>query len=94
MASNAEFIAQAEELAAGLGKEITTEGLNNAQLGSLVKELRAEAEADAKANRTDKGDQMKVVLQCKYGKKGPGDPVDMPKDVAEKAIADGWAKGV
>lgn len=41
MPSNAEYKKQAEELAAELGIEVTTEGLNNDKLASLVSDLKA-----------------------------------------------------
>ena len=87
MASNAELIAQAEKLAAELGKDAKTDGLNNAQLGSLVRTLTAEAEAKAPRNGN-----VTVILNCTYGDKGQGDLAKMPKAQAEKAVASGWAK--
>jgi len=85
MASNKEFIEQAEKLAGELNKEIVTEGLNNAQLGALVKNLKAEA--DAKAQKGKK----KVILQSRYGEKGPGDTISLPTAQADQMVADGWA---
>lgn len=41
MPSNAEYTKQAEELAEGLGLEISTEGLNNEKLAALVSDLKA-----------------------------------------------------
>jgi len=101
MASNKEFIEQAEKLAGELNKEIVTEGLNNAQLGALVKNLKAEADAKAKAEadakakaeadaKAQKG-KKKVILQSRYGEKGPGDTISLPTAQADQMVADGWA---
>lgn len=53
MPSNSEYIKQAEELAAELNIQVTTDGLNNEKLANLVSELKAKKreaeEAAAKA---------------------------------------------
>lgn len=56
MPSNKEYIKQAEELAAELGVEITTDGLNNAKLADLVSDLKAKVrdkELDTQADKAD-----------------------------------------
>lgn len=91
MATNDEFIAQATELAAKLEKDVVTEGLTNAQLGKLVKDLKAEAEAAAGGDAPKPGTKKKIVLQSLFGDKGPGDTIELPKAQAEQMVKDGWA---
>jgi hypothetical protein len=53
MPSNKQYKEQAEQLAAELEVEITTDGLNNEQLGDLVSDLKAkarDAELDTQAD--------------------------------------------
>ena len=53
MPSNKQYKEQAEKLAAELDVEITTDGLNNEQLGDLVSDLKAkarDAELDTQAD--------------------------------------------
>lgn len=53
MPSNKQYKEQAEQLAAELDVEITTDGLNNEQLGDLVSDLKAkarDAELDTQAD--------------------------------------------
>jgi len=52
MPSNAELTKQAEELAAELSLEVTTEGLNNQQLADLVADLKAKKKDAAEDEAT------------------------------------------
>ena len=85
MATNKDLIKQAEELAGATGETITTEGLNNAQLTALVKTLKAEAE------KAEAGETKEVILQCRFGEKGPGDKVSLPVEQADKLVKSKWA---
>lgn len=65
MPSNKEYIKQAEELAAELGVEITTDGLNNAKLADLVSDLKAkarDAELTTQADNHTPGDGPVALL--------------------------------
>lgn len=93
MPSNAELTKQAEELAAELSLEVTTEGLNNQQLADLVADLKAkkkdadnDTQADAaaakKAERPKKKPPFYVAPRCAItSKKGilSGDTEDEVK---------------
>lgn len=59
MPSNKQYIEQAEELAAELGVEITTDGLNNEKLANLVSDLKAkvrDAELDTQVDGQTPGE--------------------------------------
>ena len=56
MASNKELAAEAAELAAELGIEVTTDGLNNKALNALVSDLKAKKK-DAELQTQADGDQ-------------------------------------
>lgn len=53
MPSNKEYIKQAGELAAELGVEITTDGLNNEKLANLVSDLKAKVRDKALDTQVD-----------------------------------------
>lgn len=64
MASNKDLIEQAATLAAELGIDIVTEGLNNASLAALVSDLRAkkqDASKDTAADEADVADEYVVA---------------------------------
>lgn len=78
MPSNKQCIEQAEELAAELGVEITTDGLNNEKLANLVSDLKAkvrDAELDTQVDgQTDEEAEAAKAAEEKlppyYVKKG------------------------
>lgn len=63
MPSNKQYKEQAEKLAAELGVEITTDGLNNEQLGDLVSDLKAKArDAELDTQADNQGTDGPVAL--------------------------------
>jgi len=65
MASNKELIGQAVTIALALSLEIETEGLNNAQLTALVKDLKAKQKDESTDTQADTAEAKKLAAKAK-----------------------------
>ena len=82
MASNKELIAQAITLAAALEIEITTDGLNNKQLGDLVSDLKAKTKD---AEHSTQADGQEAEAEAEAEEQAPGVYVAKGKSITTKA---------
>jgi hypothetical protein len=85
MASNKELIAQAITLAAALEIEITTDGLNNKQLGDLVSDLKAKTKDAEHSTQADGPAEAEAEADAKAEEQAPGVYVAKGKSITSKA---------
>ena len=83
MASNKELIAQAITLAAALEIEITTDGLNNKQLGDLVSDLKAKTKDAEHSTQADGPAEAEAEAEAEA--QAPGVYVAKGKSITSKA---------
>lgn len=99
MPSNKQYIEQAEELAADLGIEITTDGLSNEKLADLVSDLKAkarDAELDTQADAEKKLPPYYVkkgkALTTRRGIRSDGDEITASDLIGGKEALEGFVK--
>lgn len=107
MPSNKQYKEQAEALAAELGVEITTDDLNNEQLGDLVSDLRAKArdaeldtQADEPQEKTEEPASKRPPFSVASGKSitsrrgilAPGDEIKAEDLAGGKETLDKFVK--
>ncbi len=95
MASNADLIAVANALGQKLDEQVETKGLKNAELVKLVSELRARADAAAKATATE-NETVSLVAQANAlaGELGTTVETDGLTDDALRDLIDSMKVGV
>jgi hypothetical protein len=93
MASNKELTAEAAELAAVLGIEVTTDGLNNKALSALVSDLKAKKKDAELQTQADDNQSDDSVGETEEDERAPGVYVADGKAVTSKigVLAEGRA---